>query len=499
MSRLVASCATLMWLAGCVGAPTGTGESAATVLAGKAAGAVGVTTPAPDFSHYLDRGPLLPPYQRVELDNGVVILLLVKPEVPIVGFEAILRGGGVADPPGRSGTASLLAELLRKGAGERDSAAFAEAVEGVGGELDTGAGLESLQVSGSFLSRDAALGVGLLADLLQRPRLDAGEFAKLRERAVQFIKAAKDGSPNQLLPIYAATFLYGDGHPYGRPTTGDEDSLAALTIDDMRAYYRDHIGADRLILTVAGDFDAARMTALLTEAFGGWRNAAAPLPEYGSAERRPGGRILLIDKPDATQTYFWIGNVGVSKYYPQRAELALANTVFGGRFTSMLNTALRIESGLTYGASSRLSQPREAGSVGIVSYTATETTREAIDLSLDTLARLHGEGIAPASLEAVKAYMLGQFPLAFETASQLARQAAQIEFYGLDTDWVNAYPRDIVGAGPDRIGRVIDQVYPRREELVFVLIGNAEAIRDDVAGYGELTEMSINAPSFASE
>ena len=95
---------------------------------------------------------MLPDYDRVELDNGVVLLLLEKPDVPLIGFEALIRGGATADPADKPGTASLLASLLRKGAGDRDADEFAAMVEGLGGELDTGAGQESMQVSGSFLS-----------------------------------------------------------------------------------------------------------------------------------------------------------------------------------------------------------------------------------------------------------------------------------------------------------------------------------------------------------
>ncbi|NNM20941.1 MAG: insulinase family protein [Gammaproteobacteria bacterium] len=457
------------------------------------AGASGSATA--DYSVYLDRPPLLPQYQRVVLDNGIVLLLLEKPEVPLVGFEAIIRGGAVADPAGKAGTASLLAELLRKGAGGRSAAEFAESVEGLGGALNTGAGLENMAVSGSFLSKDAATGVGLLADLLMRPALDEAEFIKLQVRAAQYIKAAKDGSPSRLLGTYAGAFLFGD-HPYGRPSFGSEASLAAITLQDVRSYYRDHIGADRLILAVAGDFDAAEMTALLRDAFGGWRRAAASLPEYSSAERVAGGRVLLIDKPDATQTYFWMGNVGVSKYYPQRASLALTNTVFGGRFTSMLNTALRVESGLTYGASSRLSRPREAGSISISSFTATETTAQAIDLALDVLDRLHRDGLDDAALASAKAYVLGQFPLAFETGPQLARQIGQLEFFNLDNAYINAYPQELVLADLSGTKAVVESVFPARDDLVFVLIGNAAAIRDEVARYGTVTEMDITQTSF---
>lgn len=444
----------------------------------------------PDYSVYLNRPPLLPDYQRIELENGAVLLLLKKPDVPMIGFEAVIRGGATAEPASRSGTASLMAELLRKGAGDRNATEFAATVEGLGGELDTGAGQESVQVSGSFLSRDAEVGIGLLADLLMRPRLDESEFIKLRDRTVQFIKAAKDGSPNRLLGVYAAGFVF-DGHPYSRPSFGDESSLPTIGIDNIKRFYREQIGADRLILAVTGDFETDQVVALLRNAFGSWRRAAAPLPEYGSAPRVEGGRVLLVDKPDATQTYFWMGNIGVSKYFPQRASLALANTVFGGRFTSMLNTALRIESGLTYGARSSVSQPRQAGSVAISSFTATETTVDAIDMALDVLDNLHESGLDAEAVASSKAYILGQFPLAFETAPQLARQMAQLEFYGLDTGYINAYAQELVKADMTGIEQVIESVYPARDELVFVLIGNAAAIRSDVAKYGTVTEMTI--------
>ncbi|NNF15096.1 MAG: insulinase family protein [Gammaproteobacteria bacterium] len=451
--------------------------------------------PSADYSSYLNRPPLLPDYTRVVLDNGAVLLLLEKPEVPLVGFEVVIRGGSTADPVGKAGTAYLLADLLSKGAGNFDAAQFAAVVEGLGGDISAGAGQESLQARGSFLSRDAATGVSLLADLLVRPKLDEDELIKLRDRTVQFIKAAKEGSPNQLLSTYAKAFVYGD-HPYAHASFGSEQTLAQIGIDDVRDYYAEQVGADRMIISVTGDFDTDQMISLLRDAFGNWRPAAASLPQYESAESGPGGRVLLIDKPDATQTYFWLGNIGVSKYFPQRAGLALANAKFGGSFGSMLNTALRVESGLTYGAGSSVSQPRMAGTVSISSFTRTETTVAAIDLALETLASLHSDGIDADGLASIKAYLLGQFPLAFETAPQLARQMAQLEFYGLETDYINAYGKKLVQTDLPQIAEVIDTVFPQPDEMVLVMIGNAAAIRSDIKKYGSVTEKKITDPTF---
>ena len=214
----------------------------------------------------------------------------------------------------------------------------------------------------------------------------------------------------------------------------------------MRDYYEQQLGGDRLVIAVTGDFDAAAMIAKLTAAFGDWRPAAAPLPDVPRAAAQSGRRVLLIDKPGATQTYFWLGNVGVARDYENRAALDIANTVFGGRYTSMLNTELRVKSGLTYGAQSQLSRASRPGSLAIVSYTPTETTFEALDMALGVLGRLHATGVDEEALASARNYILGQFPTALETAAQLGRQLAALAAFGLDVGYINDYGQALMAA-----------------------------------------------------
>jgi len=441
------------------------------------------------------QGVTLPDFERIELDNGTVLLLSEKPEVPLVSVTAVLRGGAVADPAGRSGLANLLASLLEKGAGERDAALFAETIDASGGMLTSRADLETVTVSGNFLARDADLMVDLLADMLLHPRLDEAEFEKLRERAVNFIRAAKDTNLNALLPIYGRAFLFG-AHPYGNPLSGSETTLAAISHDDVLDFYKQQFGGDRLIIAVTGDFDSADMIAKLTAAFGDWRPAAATLPEVAPAVAQVGRRVLLVDKPGATQTYFWLGNVGVARDYDNRAALDIANTVFGGRYTSMLNTELRMKSGLTYGAQSQLTRASQPGSVAIVSFTPTESTFVAIDMALDVLGRLHEGAVDEEILDSARNYLLGQFPTTLETAAQLGGQLAALEAFGLDTGYVNDYGQALMAADTAAVAAAIDAVYPVADDLVFVLLGDAEAIREQAARYGPVTEMPITALQF---
>ncbi len=440
-------------------------------------------------------GVKLRAYERVELDNGTVLLLNEKHDVPLIGLQAVLRGGAVSDEPGKNGLASTFAALLEKGAGKRDAAAFAEAVDAVGGHLSASAGLEGINISAGFMSRDADLMVGLLADMLRRPTLNADEMNKIRNRMINFIRAAKDSNLNALLPIYGRAFLFGD-HPYGNSVAGSETTLANITHDDLLRYYANHVGGDRLIIAVSGDFDADDLRRKLTSAFGGWRKAKTALPVVAAAERQTGRRVLLIDKPGATQTYFWLANVGVAAVYARRAALDITNTVFGGSITSMLNTELRVKSGLTYGARSALSRPSQPGSVAITSYTRTEATVEAIDMALGVLSTLRDTGIGEDVISSAQNYILGQFPTRLETSFQLAAQLAVLETYGLDSTYIDDYGAAILEADTEAIEAVIDDVYPSSQDLVFVLLGDASLIRDSVDKYGPVTEMKIAEPLF---
>ena len=441
------------------------------------------------------QGVTLPDYERVTLDNGVVLLLAEKHDVPLVGMRAIVRGGSAADPADRAGMATLLAALLEKGAGERDAAAFAEAAAGVGGSIGVGVDMESFSVSADFLSRDTELMIELVADLLMRPALAEDEFLKEQQRLIALLQAAKGSNPRALLSSYGNAFLFGE-HAYGNPPYGSEASLVGIDHAELVEHYARLFGGDRLIIAIVGDFDLQAMRLRLGEVFGDWPAAGAELPAYAAVAREPGRRVLLVDKPGSSQTYFLAGNTSVPISYPQRAELQLANTLFGGRFTSMLMTALRVESGLTYGARSAVSRHSAAGSVFISSYTQTATTVQAIDLAIEKLGELHLKGVNDEMIASARNYIMGQFPPTLETASALAGMVAFLELNGLDRSYIDDYADALDAATPVSVHNAISDVYPAVDDLVMILVGDADAIRDQVAKYGPVTEIAITEPNF---
>jgi len=401
----------------------------------------------------------------------------------------------VGDPPDKAGVASLTAGLFERGAGPRNALEFAETVEGAGGTFFAAAGHEAISIGGQFLSRDQNLLLELLADALIAPRFEVAEFESLRARQIEQIKALKDSDPSELLPSYGRAALFGD-HLYGRSVLGSEDSLARITHEDIVRYAGREIGANRLTLIFVGDLDAASLAKEARRLFGSWRRAPAPAVSVADPPRLPGRRVLLVDAPESAQTYFWIGSFGVDKQFPQRAALDIANTLFGGRFTSMLNVELRMKSGLSYGSTSGFTRGTKAGEFSIRSYAQADKTPEAVDLALATLAKLKREGVTQELLESSQTYLLGQFPLGLETSADWAAALSEIELYHLGISYIEGYGPALRQVRVSDAARVIRQTFPDPDGTVLVLIGDAQKLRTVAPRYGNVTAMKLTDPVF---
>lgn len=441
-------------------------------------------------------GLKLPPYKKTKLPNGMTLLLMEQHEVPIVSFEFIVRAGSVADPAGKDGLASLTAAQLRKGTKTRTADQISEELDFIGASFGAGAGKDYTSGSAEFLTKDIAKGLDLLSDLLLNPTFPEDEVKKMLQQRIDSIKSAKD-QVQAVIGNYFETYLYGT-HPYARPTGGDEKSLAAITRDDVAKFYAASYSPGNTILAVVGDFRTAEMEKWLAEKFGGWASPATGGPAAKVPEPAPvtGKKLLLVDKPDSTQTYFRIGNLGISRTHPDRVYVDVVNTLFGGRFTSMLNSELRVNSGLTYGAGSFFSQRRVRGPFAINTYTRNETTEKAMDMALAILDRLHEKGITEEELKSAKSYIKGQFPPEIETSDQLASTLAELEYYGLDEREVNEFFAKIDAMTLADARRVIREHFPR-ENVVFVVVGKASEIGDVVKKYAaKLDRKAISDPGF---
>jgi zinc protease len=424
----------------------------------------------------------LPPHEKFVLKNGLTVLLLEKRGVPLVDIFAVVKTGAAADPSGEEGLASVTAGLLRKGTKNRTAQQFSADLDYIGGSFSADAGADFTAISAEFLTKDLARGLELFSDAVLHPTFPESETDKILAQSLDGVKAAKD-EPNSVLGIYYAGYLYG-AHPYGRPSDGDEVSLKHIQREAITKFYEANYAPANTILGVAGEFDAAEMRKKLEETLGAWPARSVPSLSIPATAPVKGKRLLLIDKPDATQTYFAIGNVGTAANDPDRVAIRVVNTVFGGRFTSELNEALRVESGYTYGASSFFDSRKAPGPFGIYSFTKNETTTPAIDLALQVLEKLHKNGVTEEQLKSAKSYIKGQFPPTMETSGQLARRIVVNEFYGLNDDEVNQLEARLDAVTPAIAKQVIEKHFPL-DNLVFVLIGKASAIGPAVKKYAD--------------
>ena len=350
-------------------------------------------------------------------------------------------------------------------------------------------------MSGEFLNKDLTRGLDLFSDALMHPVFPQPEVDKLLAQSLDGVRAAKDEARSVLGTYYNAYLFNGNG--YGRTSDGDEISLTKIHRDAIVKFYESYYAPGNIILAVAGDFQTAEMKKKLEEVFGPWPSKPVTPVKIPVIPPVKGRKLLLIDKPDATQTYFAIGNVATAAGDPDRVAIRLVNTVFGGSFTSLLNEALRVESGPDlWGQCLLLTRARLPAPSESIASQKTKATAQAIDMALQVLQKLHKQGITAEQLASAKSYIKGQFPPSIETSRQLAQIIAINEFYGLDDSEINDLEARLDAVTPAIAQQVIQKHFPA-DNLVFTLIGKRSEISTAVQKFAEKQDARvISEPGF---
>lgn len=434
----------------------------------------------------------LPPYARQMLPNGIVLDVIPRRDVPLVTIRVLVRGGIESDPAELSGLASATAEALRRGTATRSAEQFSRSLDELGASFETGADYQSTHVAIELLSKDFSKGLDLLADAIARPTFPAAEVQKLIAQRVDAAKALKD-NPGASANDYYRNLFFGVQHPYGRPP--DEKTLAAITRDAIVDTHRKMYAGRNMILVVAGDVDPETATSAVTKIFGELPAGSAYQWKKTQLSRPEKPVVGIVNKPDATETQFRIGMPGLDRTHPDRVPLWVVNTLFGGRFTSVLNDALRVDSGLTYGAGSSVDQNHLPGRITISSFTATATTAKAIDLALEVMQKVAQKGITAEQLASAKAYLKGTYPAdRLETPDQLAEVVGEIELFDLNRGEVDDLFSRIDAVTVEKANQVA-QRYLKPESLTFLLLGDAAKFEADVAKYSDKPiKVSITEP-----
>ncbi|GAA4452273.1 pitrilysin family protein [Nibrella saemangeumensis] len=435
----------------------------------------------------------VPPYQKVKLKNGLTVYLMEQHEVPLINVSVAFDAGAVKDGT-RYGLAHMTADALLFGSSKYTKEQIEEKTEYVGADVNTYAGKEVAKLTASFAVKDQDQLFDIIQDVVTRPAFNEPEFAKYKQRLLLQLTQQKE-SPRAVATSYFNRFVFNE-HPYANPLTGIQSTVERISVNDVREFYRTQYTADRAAIAIVGDFNTADMKKRITNLFGTWKTAPASSPKLTEpALAFNQNRVLLVDKPDARETTFLIGGKGVTQSNPDYIPVVVVNTILGGRFTSWLNDALRVNAGLTYGANSRFATLKNSGTFTISTFTKTSTTTEAIDMALQVLDSLHRKGIDAQTLESAKNYVKATFPPNYESAGALADLLTDMFSLGYDESFINNFQKNVDGLTVDKTREIINRYFPK-ENLQFVVIGQAGSIRDKVKKYGAITEKAIKAEGF---
>ncbi len=431
----------------------------------------------------------LPPIQKVTLDNGLTVIVIEHHELPVVAFRLILKSGSASDPAGRGGTADLTAGLLRKGTKTRSATRIAEEIDFVGGRLGAGSGLDATYATCQVLTKHFDVGLDLLSDIILNPTFKEDEIERLRKQTLSAIAEGKQ-DPSSVADEKFSQFLFGD-HPYGRPSEGTEESVPAITREDILDFHRTYYVPNNAILAVVGDVESKDVLAKVKAKFGRWSSGDVSQPVVATPPPVEGYQILLVDKPDLTQTYVCMGHLGIERKNPDYFPIRVMNYILGGGgFASRLVDEVRSKRGLTYDVGCRFDANKLGGAYQINTFTRNDSTAAAIAAIIDQIKRIRTEGVTDKELEDTKSFYSGYFPLQFETPSQIATQILDVELYDLGEDYIQNYREKINAVTKEDVLRVA-QKYLDPDNLKLVVVSKADDVKASLEPLGSLQVVSF--------
>lgn len=414
--------------------------------------------------------PHLPTFQKATLSSGLTLLVAENQALPLVSFSLVIRGGSAVDPAGQAGLTALTYAMLDEGAGDLDALAFADRLADLGAGFGAASDRDSGALSISGLSKNADPMLGLLALAATQPRLQAADFERVKAQTLAAMERRRS-SPQGLAFEELPGILYGPEHPLGHPPTGTPHSVAALTLEDVKAQHARTFGPKSASLVVSGAISLAAAQALAEAHFGKWSsNAEVPQP-IPPKEAEPRKNVVLIDKAPAPQTMAIFARPLFGKGHPDEVPLTVANVVLGGNFTSRLNLNLREDKGITYGAGSQAIFRQGVGAFVVMSALRQDATALGLKETVKELEGMKKRPPTAAELADAKSSLIRSLTGDFETNSAIASAAAGIFINDLPLDYFQKLPERYAKVNAADMKRVAS-AYLQPDRMKVVLVGD---------------------------
>jgi zinc protease len=373
-----------------------------------------------------------------KLPNGVRVVVIPRPGTGLVSVSAGVKAGSVFEPNVAAGLADFTASLLTRGTKTHTAPQIAETIEALGGSLSSAAGWDAASVSLSSLSSRLKDALPTFAEVLRSPAFAGDEIERLRSENLDGLTVSLR-SPGTLARLTAARVVFGDSG-YGHSPDGTLETIKALDAAEISLFYQSRYQPQDTVLIFGGDISAEAAFALAADYFGDWKASdITPPPSPKPAVPQKGGRVVVVDKPDAGQAAVYVSRPTIRRADKDYAIGRVANGVLGEGYSSRLNQEVRIKRGLSYGASSGLGARKDSGLFSASAQTRNDAAPEVATLLKAELSRLATEPVAASELVPRKAALSGNYARELETGAGLAAAVASLTAYDLPLSSLNDY------------------------------------------------------------
>jgi zinc protease len=427
----------------------------------------------------------LPAVERTTVATGLATVLIPSGSIPKTYVRLVLGFGTGSEGPDETWLTRLVGDYLKEGAGDLDSTGLADAVACMGGRLSINVDEDTTTIGSSVLSEFAPDLIRLLATVAREPRFPKSELERLTADLGRRLDLATS-QPGTLAASAFRRALYGD-HPYGRLLATTEQ-ITSFTTVAVRASYEAHAGPDGAHLYVAGIFDRAAVLEAAHDAFDGWQGAAtaAPAPPTTSSTRT----IHLVNRPGAEQSTLSIGLPVPNPRDDDYVALSVTNSLLGGSFYSRITLNIREDKGYTYSPRSQVvTHPGDAYWVELADVT-TDVTGASMHEIFGEIDRLRAEPPDAEELEGIQNYVAGSYVLRHATPGGILDQLGFLDLHGLEEDWAARYTDRVLALTTSDVQRIATD-HLRPADMTIAIVGDAEAIADEIAPYGEVVDAPL--------
>jgi zinc protease len=410
---------------------------------------------------------------RLELAGGAVTLVEPFHAVPLVSIVVALRSGSAADPADKTGLARIAMRMLRRGCQGMTSEQIDARIDLLGAEMAVDTSHSTVAIHTQVIARNLEAFVDLLARLLATPTFDEAELAKLQRESVAEIIEARDS--DRVLAQKALQRTLFEGHPYGRNSGGTIGSVGAIARRDVAAFYERSVVQKNLVIGISGDVTTERAAVVAQRIVASLATGAAVPDQVAEPSLKAGRRLLVVDKPERTQTQILVGTLGTTAQDGDHVPLIVANAVFGGTFTSRLMREIRSKRGWSYGASARTGVDRHRQSWVMWTFPAAEDCAPCLKLSVELLETWVRDGVTAREVAFMQRYLIRSHAFEIDTAGKRLHQALDVELLGLPTDYFSAWIDRVRAVTPEAASEAVRRRI-RPSDLLAVVVGTAAQI-----------------------